>query len=253
MVSSRWHAWMPRGLVLDSAQVVVDSALRPTSMAALTNALGWPEMSGTLSGRIPELRWRANTLSVAGDMTIELFDGTVRIAGLSVAHPLAIAPELRADIIARDLSLNQMSETFSFGRIEGRVDADVLGLVMQGWRPIAFDAYLRTPQGDRSRHRISQRAVDNLARLGGTQAVLSSTLLRFFESFSYRRLGLGCRLAAGVCTMRGVQPTQGGYYIVEGGGLPPRVDVIGFNSKVDFDTLLERLRSLRNVEDAVIR
>jgi hypothetical protein len=95
--------------------------------------------------------------------------------------------------------------------------------------------------------------VENLASLGGTGAVLSSTFLRLFEEFSYRRLGISCRLSRGVCEMDGVAPAEKGYYIVEGGGLPPRIDVLGFNRRVDWPVLLGRLKQINSAEGPVVR
>ena len=89
--------------------------------------------------------------------------------------------------------------------------------------------------------------------LGGAGAVLSSTFLRIFDEFSYRRLGMSCRLSRGVCEMAGVAPAENGYYIVEGGGLPPRIDVIGFNERVDWPVLLGRLKQINRTEGPVIR
>ncbi len=94
---------------------------------------------------------------------------------------------------------------------------------------------------------------ENLASLGGAGAVLSSTFLRIFEEFSYRRLGISCRLSNGVCEMDGVAPAEGGYYIVEGGGLPPRIDVRGFNRRVDWEMLLSRLQLIVTSDGPVIR
>jgi hypothetical protein len=67
-----------------------------------------------------------------------------------------------------------------------------------------------------------------------------------FDTFGYRRAGIGCALEQGVCTMSGLEPRQGGgFYIVRGGVLPPRVDVIGYERRVDWETLVERLRNIR--------
>jgi len=41
--------------------------------------------------------------------------------------------------------------------------------------------------------------------------------------------------------MDGVAPAQRGYYIVKGGGLP-RIDVVGFSRRVDWKTLIQRLK-----------
>ena len=94
--------------------------------------------------------------------------------------------------------------------------------------------------------------MENLASLGGAGAVLSSTFLRIFEEFSYRRLGISCRLEKSVCEMGGVAPAERGYFLVEGGGLPPRIDVLGFNRRVDWEVLLGRIQRV-TTEGPVIR
>ena len=91
-----------------------------------------------------------------------------------------------------------MTGAFSFGRITGRLSGAIDGLQLFNWTPVAFDARLYTPPDDRSKHRISQRAVENIGSIGGggagVTAALSSGFLRFFEDFNYDRLGLSCRL-----------------------------------------------------------
>jgi hypothetical protein len=143
------------------------------------------------------------------------------------------------------LDLELVTRAFSFGRITGRLSGAIDGLELFNWQPIAFDARLYTPLDDRSRHRISQRAVENIGSIGGggagiTQA-LSSGFLRFFDDFHYDRLGLSCRLENEVCYMNGVAPApNGGYYLVKGSGLP-RIDVIGGARRVDWPRLVQQL------------
>ena len=74
-------------------------------------------------------------------------------------------------------------------------------------------------------------------------ASLQGRLLALFDDFGYRRIGISCRLANGVCTMAGLQPRGDGFAIVEGAGLP-RLDIVGFNRRVDWDTLVERLAAV---------
>jgi len=222
-----------------------DAVLTPVSMPALTHALQWPEMEGTLSGVIPDVVYDGGVLRVGGALLVRVFDGAVVVDDLTLEDPFGVVPVLRADARLRNLDLDLLTRRFRFGRITGRLGGYVRDLVLEDWAPVRFDAWLGTPAGDRSRHRISQRAVENLSSLGGgPTAVLSSGFLRMFESFSYDRLGLGCRLERGVCTMRGVEPAKGGgYYIVKGAGLP-RIDVIGYRERVDWERLVERLADL---------
>lgn len=242
-----------RGVGTEQQHVEMQLSLSPISLQRLSDRLAWLPLSGSIAGKIPKLTLTADSLQVADDVNMELFDGTVRIENLLVQRPFSALSQLHADVFVEGIDLGVLSRAFSFGQIEGRLDGSARGLVLESWQPVAFDAVIRTPQGDTSRRRISQRAVDNLASLGGAQAVLSSTFLRFFEEFSYARLGLSCRLQRGVCEMGGVAPAAQGYYIVEGGGLPPRVDVVGFNRRVDWHTLLDRLKAVTASEGPIIR
>jgi hypothetical protein len=227
--------------------------VRPMSLQALTRALGWPPFGGSLAGNIPLVSYAGGTIAVDGSLDVAVFDGNLRIRKLGIADPFGIIPVLRADVDVENLSLDALTSTFSFGKIQGRLQGRVHGLILKDWKPTGFDARFATPENDDSRHRISQRAVENLASLGGTGAVLSSTFLRLFEEFSYRRLGISCRLSRGVCEMDGVAPAEKGYYIVEGGGLPPRIDVLGFNRRVDWPVLLGRLKQINSAEGPVVR
>ena len=227
--------------------------VKPMSLAVLTGALRWPAFSGTLGGDVPLVSYARGVISVDGSLDIEVFDGAVRIRGLSITNPFGIIPVLRADVDLQDLSLDALTNTFSFGNIQGKLQGRVHGLVLKDWKPATFDASFATPDDDDSRHRISQRAVENIASLGGAGAVLSSTFLRLFDEFSYRRLGISCRLQNGICQMDGVAPAERGYYIVEGGGLPPRIDVRGFNRRVDWEVLLSRLHQIVTTDGPVVR
>ncbi len=220
-----------------------DAVIEPISVAPMARAMGWPEFSGTLSGRIPGLTYRNKELSLQGDIEAQVFDGRVTASHLRVRDPMGDWPRLHGDITARNLDLELITRTFEFGSITGRLDVDVLGLETFGLSPVAFDLSLRTPPDDRSRHRISQRAVQNLSNIGGggAGAALQSSLLRFFEQFGYSRLGLGCRLRNDVCDISGVEPAPNGFYIMKGTGIP-KLDIVGHNARVQWLTFVSQVR-----------
>ncbi len=221
------------------------------SLQVLSRVLGWPPLAGTLSGSIPQVTYdhRQQTLRLDGRLTIEAFDGTVVIEHLVITDLFGVLPRLRADVYFHNLDLEQVTGHFAFGRITGRLEGHIERLYLENWRPVSFDAWFGTPPGDRTRHRISQKAVENLANLGGGFAadLLSRTLLRFFDEFGYDSLGLGCHLKDKVCELSGVAPAPNGYYIVKGGGLP-RIDVIGYNRRIDWPTLITRLARITQLE-----
>lgn len=232
-------------LATEAASWRFSGRLTPVSLAELSNRLAWPPFSGSLSGVIPSVRYAGGDITVDGTLSMEAFDGTVLISNLKLSQPFGVVPRATADVSLSNLSLDDLTRAFSFGTIEGRLDGRIDNLVLENWQPAEFDAEFVTPEDDTSRHRLSQRAVENLASLGGGGRVLSSTMLRFFESFSYDRLGISCRLRNGVCEMGGIESAERGYYIVKGGGLPPRINVLGFNDRVDWNKLVQRLRAAR--------
>ena len=224
-----------------SGSVVIE----PVSMPALTAALELPPMSGVLSASLPGLRVSPGEIALDGALVISVFDGYLHATGLRLREPFGVASHLSADIEARHIDLAQLTETFSFGSITGFVDADVRGLELARWRPVGFDARIVSSPGD-YRRRISQRAVQNIGALGGAGAIaaIQRSLLRVFDTFGYSELGLHCRLAGGVCLMDGIEGgarADGGFVIVRGGGVPA-LDVIGYNRRVDWDELVNRLQ-----------
>ncbi|MEJ2344055.1 MAG: hypothetical protein P8090_01385 [Gammaproteobacteria bacterium] len=235
-------------------QVGFDGLLTPVSMDSLSRALGWPAMSGKLSGVIPDVTYEAGGIKVGGVLLVRAFDGDITIRNLRLERLFGVAPLLYADVVLKNLDLDILTRTFSFGTIEGRLDGAIEHLSMVDWQPVAFDARFATPENDQSRHRISQTAVNNLTNLGGggVGGALSRGFLSFFHQFSYSRLGIRCRLKDGVCDMGGVAPAPNGYYIVKGGGLP-RIDVIGYARRVDWDELVQRLKTITSSAGPVVK
>lgn len=231
-----------------------DADLTPVSMELLTAALDWPSMAGKLSGMIPDVSYENGKLVVGGALLLRVFEGDIVVNKLRMQQPWGVVPMLSADIDIYGIDLETLTRTFSFGKIQGRLEGQIEGLRLIDWRPVQFDARFATPKDDSARHRISQRAIDDLTSIGGGVAgALSGSFMRFFEDFSYDRIGLSCRLSNGVCQMDGISPAKkGGYYIVKGRGLP-RIDVIGYTHRVDWFELVERLKNIRLEHAPVVR
>lgn len=246
-----------RNVALPSVAFLVDATLQPISVRELCKAFGWPEFGGSVGGVISKLRMRDNVVTLGTTLQARVFDGGVTIKDLRLEQPFSQWPRFYASIALDNLDLELVTGAFSFGRITGRLSGIIDALQLFNWTPVAFDARLFTPPGDRSRHRISQRAVENIGSIGGGGAgvasALSSGLLRFFEDFNYDRIGLSCRLERDVCVMDGIAPApNGGYYLVKGKGVP-RIDVIGGAHRVDWPRLVQQLIAVTASEGPVVK
>jgi hypothetical protein len=231
-----------------------DGLITPISMSSFSKAIGWPEMSGKLSGVIPKVSFANGSLTVGGVLLARAFDGNITIRNLKMERLLGITPTLKADINLDNLSLDSLTSTFSFGNIQGRLSGHINRLNMVNWKPVAFDAKFATPENDDSRHRISQKAVNNLTSIGGggISGAMSRGFLGIFKEFSYKRLGISCVLENNICDMGGIAPATNGYYIVQGGFIP-RIDIIGYSDKVDWDSLVERLQNITSTTGPVVQ
>ncbi len=229
-----------------------DASVHDVSLAQLTAALDWPPFEGSLGGTLRDMRYSEQVFVVGGGLQIEAFDGSVVVDNLEIREPFGTVPVLTADARLRGLDLQELTRTFSFGRIEGRLDGEINAIRLSAWRPDSFDLHLYSPEQDDLRHRISQRAVENLTELGnGVSAGLSTTVLRIFDEFRYDRIDLKVLLRGDAAEMGGIARSDGGYYLVKGAGLP-RIDVIGRNRRIAWQDLVERLRRIQ-VEQARIQ
>lgn len=224
----------------------IDGSLTPISMADFTQAMGWPIMSGELTGAINGLTYNQGNLVVDGQINLGLFDGNVIVRNLRIEDLFGLAPALYADIDIHKLDLELLTGHFSFGKIQGLISGEVHKLELQAWQPVYFEAALATPEDDQTRHRISQQAVDNLGYIGGGAVnALSSGFLRIFKEYSYGRLGISCRLFNGSCEMGGVGDTPEGFIIVSRGGLlPPWIEVKGAGHSITWVALVEGLKTI---------
>jgi len=221
-----------------------EADIEPISLQKLAPAFGWPELAGKLSGRIPKIDYRDKLLTVAGDVEARVFGGRIVGSGLKLQDPLGPWPRLFADVRAYDLDLAEVTQTFSIGSITGRLEGHVLGLELFNWSPVAFEAMLQTPKGDRGPHRISARAVGNLSNIGGggggVVQALQSGAFRMFDEYDYDRIGIRCRLANDVCEMAGIEQAGIGYYILKGKGLP-RINIVGNAGRVSWPQLVSQV------------
>jgi hypothetical protein len=229
-----------------SPSVKFQGLIRPISLSKVTEAFNWPVMTGKISGIIPAVKYRDGNAEFAGTLLVRAFDGNILVKNLKASHLLSAWPVLQADVEFREVDLEKLTETFEFGKITGLLDGGFDQLQLQNWQPTQFDAHFITSEKS-SKKRISQRAVDNISNLGGAgvAGALSRSFMRFFDDFGYDRIGFSCQLRDNVCNMSGVEDAESGFYLVKGGGIP-RIDVIGHNRHIDWNTLVSRLVNIAN-------
>lgn len=221
-----------------------NGSLAPISMEKLTESLQIQSMFGTLSGTIPRMSYANSIMTMDGELVFGIFDGVAVARDLTLSGPLSLTPHLTMNMAMYHIDLDLLTRAYSFGNIQGRVDVEVNDFELIDWEPVKFDAKLFSSAGDYKR-RISQAAIKNLIALGGGLAVtaIQRSFLGLFEQFGYAEIGWSCKLYGNVCNMGGIGPAtrDGGYMLIKGSGIPA-ITITGYNRKVDWPELLERLR-----------
>lgn len=230
---------------LPSMQVQFTGEIEPISLAEISKAFGWPALGGFVTGRIPAVEYKDDSLRFGGDLEAEIFDGIVRGSNIKLSDPLGRWPRLTADLALENLDLETITSTLEFGAITGRIEGRLDRLELFAWAPVAFDAWLRTPATDRSRKLISVDAINNIANVGGTAgtgvaAAMQGGLLRFFSRYRYKQLAIRCVLEDDVCQLSGSPIAGNRYYLLEGAGLP-RVDIIGNSGRIQWSELVDQI------------
>lgn len=240
-------AWINQNMVWH-----VSMDMQPISMSSFSQALNWPEMRGQIDGDVPLVTYANHTLRMDGAMVFTLFNGKIGMSGLEIDDPLGLAPKLHANLNMRDIDLGEITRTFNFGSITGKLEGDVQDLRLQNWKPVYMNAVIQTADGPFEK-KVSQRAVENITALGGegTAAALQRTFLRFFKSFGYEKIGLRCELRGDICKMGGVETTPTGFVIVKGKGAPT-VNVNGYTQYVSWKDMLARMQRITDSNTKMI-
>lgn len=228
--------WEPEGLFI-GGRTLIDAI----DLGRLTHDLDLTAMSGRLTADLGEFEYLGGYLQSQGEAYFEVFGGEMRLRNLRARDLFSSYRSFEADIDVNGLNLAQLTQTFEFGEINGILDGYVRDLRLFGKVPSAFVAEMATRSG--GRRNISVKAISNLAVIsqGGLSAALSRGIYRFIDFYRYRRIGVFCALRNDVFVLKGTARPGSDLYIVDGGLLPPRLDVLAPQSAISFREMLRRL------------
>ena len=155
--------------------------LDPISMSEFSKALGWPTMQGKIDGQVPLITYANKQLVMDGKMQFNMFNGSVAMEDLRIDDPLGNVPRLYANLQMRNIDLGDLTRTFNFGAIEGKLEGDVKDLQLENWKPVRMDANIQTADGKHLKKNISARGGKH-RRIGwsGHGSCLATHLLALF-------------------------------------------------------------------------
>ena len=210
----------------------------------LTQALELMLLRGSVTADLGEFEYVGGMLQSEGEARIDVFGGTIQVRNLRARDIFSSYRSLEGDIDFHGIDLEQLTRTFAFGEINGIMDGYIHDLRLFGTVPSAFVAELATR--DQGLRNISVKALNNLTVIsqGGLSAALSRGVYRFIDFYRYRKIGLLCVLRNDVFVLKGTARSDSDLHLVDGGLLPPRIDILAPGTGVSFREMLRRLERI---------
>lgn len=229
----------------DERVVTASAKMSATPLSVFQSMLGIDSVMipGELSLVMPAVTYQSGRVDLDGQLNVDVFGGQVVVDKLILDDVIGRAPRLNGEITVDRIDLEQLTKSFNIGRITGRINGYIRDMRLVNWTPAAFDANFFSTPDEKTKKRISQKAVDLLTEIGGAGGALAQSYMRFFEEFSYSKLGLSCHLSGDTCLLGGIDQADAadGFYILKGSGLP-YLSVMGDRSKTSWSELIAKIK-----------
>lgn len=224
--------------------------IRDIDLAAASAAMDIPRFGGNLSGAIPRVSFSEGRLVADGEVVLHAFDGSARLTGLSADNLFTPVMSLRSDIDMEDINLARLTDTFDFGHISGILEGAVRDLVIVRGQPQRFTASVSTVKRRGISQKISVEALRKISILGSgsSASILDRGIYQFFKEYRYDMIGFTASLKNDTLLLRGLESRGNVGYLVKGGILPPKVNVMNYNQNISFKELVRRLKRIKQAE-----
>jgi hypothetical protein len=212
-------------------------------------------LAGTLTGTLNPIRYENHAITTQGKLKAEVFEGKVFLSDLGATGIFTSAPVFKLNVKGEDLLLSEMTMNTGFGTIEGVLKGQLRDFEMAYGQPQRFNLLLETVQKKGISQKISVKAIENIARIGGGQGPfmgLAGTFASFFKKFPYEKIGIQANLENDVFTVNGTIKEGGTEYLVKRGSFSG-VNVVNQNpdNRISFKDMVKRIKRIGSKEGPV--
>jgi len=221
--------------------------IRNIDLEQASKAMTWPPFSGRLSGVIPMVNLAGNHMITDGEIVLELFGGKIKVSHLSVDNVFGPVSSFKSGIELEEIDLGKLTGAFDFGHISGILKGNITDLVIVKGQAESFKAYMETYKKKGVEQKISVDALKKISILGtgSSTSILDKGIYQFFKEYRYDKLGFKAFLKNDNLLLLGIENEGNKEYLVKGGLLPPKVDVISYTQNISFQEMVSRLQRIR--------
>jgi hypothetical protein len=240
---------MYSNLLSPDRDMSLSARIEGLNLQKVSGSLGIPTFRGSLSGSIPVANISRGSLSTEGEMIMQLFGGEVKVTDLSIHNIFSPITSLRTSVEIEGIDLNGLTNTFQFGNISGTLRGFIKDLVVTNGQAESFEVHVETVGSPGVNQWISVEALKKISVLGGSpSSVLNTGIYRLFNKYRYEKIGFKGSLKNDNFLIHGIYTEGDRHYLVKGGALPPKVDVINYTRNVSFREMTGRLKRLQEVQ-----
>ncbi len=201
---------------------------------------------GTIKGELDPVRFSNNRMTAKGKISAEIFGGQIVFSDIAAASVFSKGPLISFDAGLNGLDLAEMTTGTSFGKIEGTLEGHVNDLEFAYGQPQRFDLLLETIEKKGVKQKISVKAVDNIARIGGGQSPfigLAGAISSLFKEFPYEKIGVRAFLENDTFRINGTIKEEDKEYIVKRGSFSG-VNIVNQNpdNRISFKDMVKRIK-----------
>ncbi|MCF8061145.1 MAG: hypothetical protein K9M82_01395 [Deltaproteobacteria bacterium] len=236
-----------KGLSMETSLRLEDADLQP-----LLSRVWAKSPEGRIHGALTSIQYGQGRLTSQGMLQARVFDGRVTVENLGASGLLTAAPVFRLDAHWEGLNLEEMTSGTAFGRITGILRGRLKNFELAYGQPQRFDLLLETVPREGVEQRISVKAVDNIARIGGGGspfAGLAGLFTSLFREFPYEKIGVHSVLETDVFRINGTIHEDGTEYLVKRSGISG-VDVVNQNpdNRIRFKDMVKRIQRVTSTQ-----
>ncbi|MBW2047739.1 MAG: hypothetical protein JRJ09_04325 [Deltaproteobacteria bacterium] len=211
---------------------------------------------GTIRGRLNPVVYEKGTLKSTGAIRVDAFGGELTLSDIGVSDLSGATPVFRLNARWKNINLAELTADTTFGKIEGILNGYARNVEVSQGQPQRFDLLLETEERAGVPQRISVKAVDNIAKIGGGQSPfvgIAGLFSSLFKEFPYRKIGVHAVLVNDIFRLSGTIREGGKEYFVKR-GLFSGVDVVNQNpdNRVSFKDMLRRIKRVTASESGPI-
>jgi hypothetical protein len=205
-------------------------------------------LKGALTGTLNPIRYENHDVTTRGELKAEVFEGKIILSGLGASGVFTSAPVFKLNVKWEDLLLSEMTGNTAFGTVEGILEGQLRDVEMAYGQPQRFNLLLETVKKKGISQKISVKAVENIAQIGGGQSPFmgaAGAIASFFKKFPYEKIGIRASLENDVFTVNGTIKEGGTEYLVKRGGFSG-VNVVNQNpdNRVSFKDMVKRIKRI---------